>query len=157
MREPCHLDAGGAVREDRLVSTHEAVFARIHAQRAWGPAESSSGPGSGLARTAELRGVLEALLAELRLDTLLDAGCGDFHWLRAAQLPVRRYLGVEVVPALVVELERLYGDSVRRFIRADITREELPAADLVLCRDVLTHFPDEDVLRALPNLRRTGA
>jgi SAM-dependent methyltransferase len=137
-------------------SAHRKVFSRIYAHREWGEHESLSGPGSGLERTGELRVQLPALLDELGVETLLDAGCGDFHWLGAADLPVRRYTGVEVVPELVAELAARYGDAGRDFVAADITRDRLPRVDLVLCRDVLIHFPDDDVLRALENFRRSA-
>lgn len=140
-----------------VASQHETVFRRIYDAGAWGSPESVSGPGSELVRTEDLRRELPALLTELGVEILLDAGCGDFHWLQAARLPVRRYIGVEVVPELRTEVERLHGGPGRLFVRADITRDPLPRADLVLCRDVLVHFPDEDVERALENLARTGA
>ena len=115
-----------------------------------------SGPGSGLARTAGIREVLPGLLRELAVETLLDAGCGDFHWLQAAELPVD-YVGVDVVPELVAELRARHTGPRRRFVRADITRDRLPRADLVLCREVLMHFPDGEVLAAVSNLKRTRA
>ncbi|MGZ8691233.1 MAG: hypothetical protein ACXWZY_04140 [Gaiellaceae bacterium] len=46
-------------------AVHRRVFSRIYADRAWGDAESASGPGSGLERTASLRRELPHLLAEL--------------------------------------------------------------------------------------------
>jgi hypothetical protein len=137
--------------------SHEAVFTRIYRGRDWGSAESRSGPGSELVRTAGLRRELPEVLAELEVDALLDAGCGDFRWLAEAELPVRKYIGVEVVPELAAELERRYARPGRRFLQADITRDELPPADLVICRDVLVHFPDDDVERALAAFRSTSA
>ena len=137
--------------------SHEAVFTRIYRGSEWLSDESRSGPGSELERTAGLRRELPELLGELGIDVLLDAGCGDFRWLAETELPVSEYTGVEVVPELAAELERRYAQPGRRFIKADITSDELPPADLVLCRDVLVHFPDEDVDRALANFRSTGA
>jgi len=134
-----------------------SVFSRIYSRREWGNAESASGPGSGLARTAQVRELLIDLLRELEVERLLDAGCGDFHWLRAADLPVREYVGVDVVPELVAEVRDRYAGPGRRFMTADITRDRLPVADFVLCREVLMHFPDEDVLAAIANMKRTRA
>ncbi len=136
---------------------HQDVFRRIYSRREWGDAESASGPGSGLARTAQVRELLTDLLRELEVERLLDAGCGDFHWLRAADLPVREYVGVDVVPELVAEVSDRYAGPGRRFMSADITRDRLPATDFVLCREVLMHFPDEDVLAAIANMKRTRA
>jgi SAM-dependent methyltransferase len=136
---------------------HEEVFSRIYAGREWGDAESSSGPGSGVARTAEIRDLLPRLLRELEANVLLDAGCGDFHWLQLVELPVREYVGVDVVPELIAEVGERHAAPGRRFITADITSSRLPCADLVLCREVLMHFTDEDVFAAVANLKRTGA
>jgi SAM-dependent methyltransferase len=138
-------------------SRHEEVFGRIRAERLWGESESVSGPGSGLARTAGIRAELVELLGELEVERFLDAGCGDFHWLRVADLPIREYIGVDVVPELVADLQRRHACERRTFIRADITRDPLPESDFVLCREVLMHFPDGDVFAALENLQRTAA
>jgi SAM-dependent methyltransferase len=135
--------------------SHEAVFSRIYRGGEWMTVESRSGPGSELVRTAGLRRELPLLLAELGVDVLLDAGCGDFRWLSEADLPVREYIGVEVVRELAAELGPSYARPGRRFLHADITREDLPPADLILCRDVLVHFPDDDIDRALAAFRRT--
>jgi len=139
------------------VRAHQDVFARIYSEREWGDAESLSGPGSGVARTAGVRAALADLLAELKVERLLDAGCGDFNWLRHAHLPVREYVGVDVVPELIARLNASVATARARFLHADITRNRLPRADFVLCREVLMHFPDEDVLAAVANLKRTRA
>jgi SAM-dependent methyltransferase len=141
----------------RRASAHQDVFSRIYSAREWGDSESLSGPGSGLARTKSLREALPDLLRELDVGRLLDAGCGDFYWLRVAELPVREYIGVDVVPDLIYELVDAYAGPGRRFVRADITRDRLPLADFVLCREVLMHFPDEDVLAAIANMKRSRA
>ena len=139
------------------MTSHEAVFGRIYKGGEWMSAESRSGPGSELVRTAGLRRELPLLLTELGVDVLLDAGCGDFRWLSTTDLPVREYIGVEVVPELATELAWSYARPGRRFLHADITLDDLPPADLILCRDVLVHFPDDDIDRALAAFRRTGA
>ncbi len=136
---------------------HRKVFSRVYAERAWGDTDSASGPGSGIERTAGLRRKLPLLLGELAVETLLDAGCGDFHWLRLADLPIRSYIGIDVVPELVAELDSRYGGPGRDFLARDITRDALPRADFVMCREVLMHFPDNDVKRAVANFQRSGA
>ena len=39
----------------------------------------------------------------------------------------------------------------------DIVRDQLPCAELVLCRDCMIHLSNADVLSALRNVRRSGA
>jgi SAM-dependent methyltransferase len=137
--------------------THREVFSGIYSRREWGESESVSGPGSGLARTAPLRLALAGLLRELEVESLVDAGCGDFHWMRVAELPIREYVGVDVVPELIATLRERDAGPGRTFLPADITHDRLPQADFVLCREVLMHFPDDDLLAAVANLKRTGA
>ena len=124
------------MRRPRQTSAHEVVFTRIHVQREWGDGESASGPGSGVARTAGIREALPALLRELGVDVLVDAGCGDFHWLRLVDLPVRNYVGVDVVLDLIEGLSARCSRPGRTFVCADITRDKLPPADLILCREL---------------------
>jgi hypothetical protein len=139
---------------DRYV---EAVFARIHARNAWGDPESVSGRGSTLARTRVVRRELPRLLATLDARCLLDAPCGDYNWMRAVDLGPVAYIGVDVVPALVERNRQRYGGAGRQFLRLDLTRDPLPAADVVLCRDCLIHLAFADAAAAIANIRRSGA
>lgn len=135
----------------------EEVFSGIHRDNAWAGEESVSGPGSSREVTAAVCRELPALLAEVGVRTLLDAPCGDFHWLSEVDLPVERYVGVDVVAAVVAANRERYGTDARTFEHLDLLRDPLPRADLVLCRDCLVHFSFRDVERALAAFRRSGA
>jgi SAM-dependent methyltransferase len=108
-----------------------------------------------VARTALIRADLQALLRELQVRSLLDAGCGDFNWMKEAELPGCRYIGVDVVRALIARNRVRHGAAGREFRTADIARDRLPAVDLILCRDCLVHLSLDDALRALANFRRS--
>jgi SAM-dependent methyltransferase len=135
----------------------QAVFTAIYDDNGWQNAESRSGPGSTVVRTASLRPTLLALFEELGVRSLLDAPCGDFNWMKEMPLDGIEYIGVDVVAELIGRNHRLHGRPGRRFLVADLVADALPAADLILCRDGLVHLPDEDVLRALDRFRRSGA
>lgn len=135
----------------------EQVFSGIHRENAWAGDESISGPGSSREATATVRRELPALLGELGMRTLLDAPCGDFHWLAEVDLPVERYLGVDVVAAVIAANRERYGSERRAFAHLDLLRDPLPPADLILCRDCLVHFSFRDIERALAAFRRSGA
>lgn len=124
---------------------------------AWGDCESRSGSGSTRERAASFPGDLVELVRSRGVGTLLDAPCGDFNWAAPLADAVRRYVGVDVVPALVAANRREWAAPNRRFLCRDMVRQRLPSADLVLCRDALVHLCEADVFRALANLRRTGA
>lgn len=149
--------AGRILARLRPAADHRAVFGGIFRRNEWGDAESVSGPGSTRARGADFTAELVALLRELEARTLLDAPCGDFNWIAEAADAVERYVGVDVVPELVERNLRLHGGPRRSFAVADISRDALPAADVVLCRDCLVHFSARDVWATLANFRRSGS
>ncbi len=112
------------------------------------------GRGSDLGQTAGVRETLPALLKELGVKTLLDAPCGDLHWIKTVELGVD-YIGVDIVPDLVERLRKDFPG--RRFECRDLVEEELPHADLIFCRDCLVHLPLEEVGKVLKNFGRSGA
>ena len=162
--------AGAAAREmlgnDRYARMHirwlelwsnQRTFTEIYRDNLWGSEESVSGIGSTLELSAALSEQLPGILTELKAEVLLDAGCGDFNWLRTVDLGGVRYIGIDVVEDLIGRNAQLYGSAERRFIVADITRDRLPAADVVLCRHCLIHLPNRQIKLALRNLGATGA
>jgi hypothetical protein len=133
------------------------VFTAIHEGKLWGGCESRSGPGSTRDRAASFLPALIELVQTLRIATLLDAPCGDFNWAAPLSDSVERYVGIDVVPALIDANRRHWLSERRRFVCRDFVRQRLPRADLVLCRDGLVHLNARDIVSAVGNLRRSGA
>lgn len=133
------------------------TFTYIYDTNLWG-AESRSGLGSDLQATDRLRAAIPELLRALNARVLLDIPCGDFGWLSKANLDIDEYIGADIVAAIVERNRALFGeDRRRRFIQGDITRDPLPRADVVLCRDCLVHLSDAAIFQAFDNLKRTGS
>ena len=128
-----------------------ARFGRIHATNLWGAAESRAGLGSEVAATAAIAAALPATLAALGVRSLLDAPCGDTRWLPL--LPGVTVTGIDIVPDIVVRARRGGGD----FRHADLTRDPLPRADAILCRDCLVHLSLANIAQAVANFRTSGA
>jgi hypothetical protein len=61
--------------------SRERLFTNIYRSNHWGGADSVSGGGSDLEQTSALRAALPGVLQRLGVRTLLDAPCGDFHWM----------------------------------------------------------------------------
>jgi 2-polyprenyl-3-methyl-5-hydroxy-6-metoxy-1,4-benzoquinol methylase len=133
-------------------------FRRIHDTNLWGAPASTSGLGSEMEATAVLRAELPLLFQKLEITSLLDAPCGDAGWINAADLGVR-YVGVDIVPALIGPLQaRAAAGEIRGEYRlADITGDPLPRCDAILCRDALVHLSFANIERAMANFRRSGA
>ena len=135
----------------------QQTFAPFYTENRWGDEESVSGPGSNLTRTAKLRRELPALLEIIGARTLLDAPCGDFNWIRHTQLGIEQYVGVDVVPDLIARNQELYGNNKTGFLVRDLTRDDLPRADVILCRDCLIHFSYRHITAAIRNFKRSGS
>ena len=137
------------------------VFTRIYDGHGFGGRESVSGSGSDLENTVVLREELPKLLHELNVQSMIDAPCGDYHWMKELQLNLRSYLGVDIVRPLIsaniLNYAKHVNNSVVSFRVADITQHELPQADLILCRDCLVHLTFEQGRAALQNFKRTGS
>ena len=69
------------------------------------------------------------------------------------------YTGVDVVPELIDELRSRQGRGgiSRTYLLADITRDSLPRADAILCRDCLVHLSFANIAAAVANFRRSGS
>lgn len=135
-----------------------AQFERIEKTNLWGAVTSVSGLGSEDPATAAIREMLPALLRRLGVRLLLDAPCGDAGWIGRMALDVD-YAGLDIVPSLIeANRERVArGELVVRFRITDITRDALPSADLILCRDCLVHLSFDNIARAVTNFRASGA
>jgi hypothetical protein len=135
-----------------------ARFERIHRINLWGAPTSVSGLGSEAAATDALRTELPGLLRRHGIRALLDAPCGDAAWITSLDLDVD-YTGVDIVPSLIAaNTARAKRRGIAgRFLVADITRDALPPADTILCRDCLVHLSFANIARALGRFRAAGA
>lgn len=126
----------------------EAVFTEIYQHNLWGEIESRSGAGSTLAFTAALREALPDLLRRHGVSTVLDAPCGDFHWMQAVRLPDGvAYIGADIVAPMVARLAQEHAAPGRRFVHLDLTTGPFPRHDLWLCRDCLFHLSYADIAK----------
>ena len=135
---------------DSQFQDRRAAFQAIHDQNLWLSEETRSGLGSTLAYTAPMRRDLERLLLRLGAKTLLDLPCGDLNWMRHVRLPVEtHYIGADIVASLVNKLKTEYTTEYREFRILDMVDDDLPAADLWLCRDALFHLSNRDIVSVL--------
>lgn len=135
-----------------------ARFERIAQTNLWGAANSVSGLGSENPATAAIREALPPLLQRIGVRALLDAPCGDAGWIGRIKLDLD-YIGIDIVPSLIeANNQRVArGELAGRFLVADITRDALPPADLILCRDCLVHLSFQNIARVTARFRESGA
>jgi SAM-dependent methyltransferase len=141
-------------------SEHEArrkMFETAYDRHWWGRDEAgkgTSGAGSTLEATRLYRVFLQDFLAAHRIRSVVDAGCGDWEFSQAIDWAGIDYLGVDIVPGVIAANQARFGRPNVRFAVADIAREPLPPADLLIVKDVLMHLSDADITRFLVQLPR---
>ena len=135
----------------------EAVFSEIYERNLWNDPESASGRGSTLQRTLVIRRVLPALLRDVGAESLLDAPCGDFNWMRYTELGPVTYIGADVVPSLIAQNEQRYGRDGSKFVVLDITKSAIPKVSVILCRDCFTHLSFRNIHSAVANFKRSNS
>ncbi|MBA2517001.1 MAG: class I SAM-dependent methyltransferase, partial [Solirubrobacterales bacterium] len=129
----------------------------VRGQR-WGDASSRSGSGSSLEVTETLRAELPAFWDRLGVRSLLDVPCGDWVWMQHVDLSrIDRYIGGDVVPALVEEVRSAHGGPGRSFIEIDALTSDLPRVDAVMVRDLFGHLDHAQSRRLVRNVKRSGA
>ncbi|MEN0019688.1 MAG: class I SAM-dependent methyltransferase [Planctomycetota bacterium] len=147
-----------AKRRNRIksLSTQE-VFTDIYTSRHWGEGISVSGKGSTPEATQHLAASLPKLLREMGVRSIVDAPCGDFSWMKNIDLGVESYVGLDIVEPIVEQLRADHESDHRSFGVANLLDDDLPACDMVFCRDCMLHLSFHDQRKLLKNFRRTEA
>jgi hypothetical protein len=133
------------------------VFTDIYKENRWRSNQSLSGPGSTIEQTQAVIEVLPLILKKYNVKTMLDIPCGDFNWLKNADLRSVEYTGADIVDEIVEKNKREFGADGRRFLKLNLLEDELPQSDLVFCRDCLVHFSFNDISKALANVCKSGS
>ena len=149
--DPFHFERQAAA--GRRYTTEE-TFREIYRTNHWGAAERS-GEGASVDQAATVLAHLAGLIERLRVRTLLDVPCGDFAWMRHLEADVD-YIGGDVLPELALRNQQHWGNERRRFLPLDLLEDDLPAAEMLLCRDCLVHLSFADARAALANIRRSS-
>ncbi len=123
----------------RTASSKE-IFTRICHINKWGDANTRSGKESSLLNTVQIRRKLPHLIKSFKIESLLDIPCGDFYWMQATDLPLKQYLGADIVDVIIEDNNQNSSDAKHRFIRLNILSGKLPISEGILCRECLVHF-----------------
>jgi len=123
----------------------------------FGGKESRSGEGSSLLQTANIRREIPRLLKELNIETMLDAPCGDLFWIKEVDLPVKEYIGIDIVEDLIIINNKKHKTEQRSFLELNIIENVIPKADLIFCRDCLVHLSFDQCRKVINNLKKSGS
>lgn len=136
----------------RSLSTAEA-FSKIYRENLWGgnKGEFNSGQGSiGMAAEQYVDFVCSFIQAK-KISSIVDVGCGDFRIGKKIAQAAQSYIGVDVVPELILHHTENYSSETTKFMTLDVVNNKLPSADMCLVRQVFQHLSNEEISSALSN------
>ena len=132
---------------------HETVFTQIYTNAVWGKndqGEGFSGGGSLLKNAQEYINFLEQFMAEHDIKSVVHAGCGDWEFSRYINWGSINYSGYDVVAHVINKNITLYSKPNINFFHLNFVKHALPPADLLVCKEVLQHLTNADILQFLP-------
>jgi 2-polyprenyl-3-methyl-5-hydroxy-6-metoxy-1,4-benzoquinol methylase len=133
--------------------SNKEVFSKIYKEDLW---HGGSGAGSEVENVKEYIDILQKYIDKPEIKTVLDLGCGDWQFSKFLDLSSVSYLGVDVVESVIESNSSLYSASNIEFINRDITTYEVPKVDLIICKDVLQHLCNKDVIDILVKIIKSS-
>jgi SAM-dependent methyltransferase len=138
-----------------VVEEPEAAFTRLVDTFDWcpGPRETPCGEGSFLKANEPVVRALQEWFTSYGIKSVVDVGCGDFHWMSGVDFTGMEYDGFDVVKKFVDALSCARGRQNIRFHHADAFKMKLPKADLYICKDVINHYTEPEGLALMERIR----
>jgi len=128
--------------------TKEAME-QVYEMKLWGGKNSDFYSGLGSHHPALLNPYINVVTSFLKSFksplVMCDLGCGDFNVGKELVQHTQRYVAVDIVPDLISRNKEKYKEENLEFHCLDIAKDDLPAADCVLLRQVLQHLSNAEV------------
>jgi hypothetical protein len=129
---------------------------QIYERKLWGGGEADfySGQGSHLPEFVEpYLSVLASFLTSFKSPLVVcDLGCGDFNVGKELVSYTKRYMAVDIVPALIARNKEKFKAENLEFQCLDIALDDLPPGDCAILRQVLQHLSNTEVHRIVDKL-----
>lgn len=129
----------------------QQVFSKIYKNCEWKFGEGFSGAGSLPEQTVDYRKFLQQFIRDHHVKSVIDFGCGDWSFSKEMDWSGINYIGCDVVPGIIERNRELYFAPNIHFYVVDAI-EDLPPADLFLCKDVMQHLSNKDIEHLLSHL-----
>lgn len=108
--------------------------------------EGFSGSGSLVHFARPYMNFLQDFVKNNEIKSVVDAGCGDWTFSRHMDWRGCDYIGFDVVKSVVERNQKYFSSPSIQFVHSNFIAMELPPADLLICKDVLQHCTNDDIL-----------
>lgn len=133
------------------------AFSAIYENASWGKNKEGigcSGSGSSAETTTAYRVYLQEFIKTANIKSVVDIGCGDWEFSRLIDWKDTHYTGYDVVKSVIENNCKMYSKPTISFVNENFLKADLPAADLLICKDVLQHLSNEEIVAFLPQLKK---
>lgn len=134
----------------------KAVMTQIYHQYLWGGQNHDfySGEGSHLQSIVApyVKSVIEFLETHGNKLIVCDLGCGDFNIGKQLLPYTNYYYGIDIVDNLIERNKKQFDFENLEFRCLDISKDELPKANVVIIRQVFQHLSNTEIKCILDNL-----
>jgi SAM-dependent methyltransferase len=129
------------------------IFDKIYENSYWG---KGSGGGSSPEATQPYKVFLEDFIRQHDIKSIVDLGCGDWQFSQFLDFGGATYIGIDASKSVIKNNQKSFSRPGVSF--ADLPKDynDLPDADLLVCKDVLMHLSTkevQDILSILPNFK----
>ena len=126
------------------------IFTHVYEKNIWG---NGSGAGSSIKYNKKYIAFLEDFLVKKQIKSVLDIGCGDWQFSQAVRWGEAHYTGVDCVASVIDHNKRNF--PTKDFHCYDSYKWVNTIHnhyDLVILKDVLQHWSNENIITFLDNL-----
>ncbi len=149
------MNEGTPKRPKNPWPTKDAMI-QVYEKNLWGEGESDFYSGSGSHHPDLVDPYVDVMASFLRsFDEPLvvcDMGCGDFNVGKELVEFAEKYVAVDIVPELIERNRETFKADNLEFLCLDIARDDWPAGDCVLLRQVLQHLSNGEIQRIVNKL-----
>jgi hypothetical protein len=144
------------MKNNQIEFSSKKIFQEIYENNKWHG--GGSGYGSEINYNIPLMVFMSYWIGKNNIKSLVDLGCGDLQWMPSLYrylqiyLPDIGYVGVDVVESLILNHQINHPNST--FIVQDLMEidwEVIPNSDLYFIKDVLQHWPNENIIKWIDN------
>lgn len=142
--------------ENQIGGELRTVFENIYTNNKWGGEHGAyySGRGSDDDFAIPYAELVKKFILDNSIKSVVDCGCGDFRVAQKFITDDIDYTGVDIVKGLVDRNNQLFATSNTQFTCKNIVEEQLPDGDLCLVRQVLQHLQNDEIKKALQNMKK---
>ncbi|MDW5288335.1 class I SAM-dependent methyltransferase [Formosa sp. PL04] len=134
----------------------KAAMEQVYNLNLWGQNKSDFYSGNGSHQPELVNPYIEVVTSFLNTFTsplvVCDLGCGDFNIGKNLMPFTKKYIAVDIVTDLITRNKDIFKNDNLEFYCLDLAKDDLPAGDCAILRQVLQHISNVEIQNILNKL-----